>query len=86
MKLGIFLIAIGVWFAFGSLVSLAFGNPAGSIVGSIIAPICFYFGIRRLHMKPRDRELLNKLNDNWVSDEEKWEIKSELANRGILKG
>lgn len=85
MKLGIILIAIGAWFALGSLVSLAFGNPVGSIIGAIIAPICFYFGIRRLHMKAEDRELLNKLNDDWVSDSEKQDIKDKLIRKGILK-
>ena len=30
-----------------------------------------------------NRELLNKLNDNWVSDEEKNKIRAELRKRGL---
>ena len=85
MKLGILLVVVGAWFAIGSLVALALGNPAGSIIGVIVAPACFYFGMKRLRMKAKDRELLNKLNDNWVSDSEKRSIQAELTKRGILK-
>ena len=85
MKLGILLVVIGAWFAIGSLVALALGNPAGSITGVIVAPVCFYFGMKRLRMKTKDRELLNKLHDNWISDEEKRDIKEKLIRKGILK-
>ncbi len=49
----------------------------------VLMPIAVLF----LHNDRSDnsQDLLNKLNDNWISDSEKQNIRAELIKRGILK-
>lgn len=60
--------------------------PSKSFANLVVGAFCLYYGYRLLE-KHKDsdevQELRNKLNDDWVSDAEKKEIRDILKSRGI---
>ena len=85
MKRGILLIIVGCILLIDGGMRLVLAGLAG-LSGIILAIPCFYFGIRFIQKKRivnGEKEMLNKLNDNWVSEEEKNEIRVELRKRGL---